>query len=188
MPSLTSLLPRISAPLGLSTAALYERQRALVRVGLLPSPQGRGKGSGAKASPETVALLIISRLLTDNLSDADDRVAKLANARCADRNRKTCMWTGARKFRDAVSVLLELDAPGAEPDKLTSIIVWRNKPAAGITIFPSEGGTSHFGGLGPAHDEDFFTVVRTEAELPDDALRTIRAELADHLKSPGRMT
>ena len=118
MPSLTSLLPRISAPLGLTSAALYERQRALIRIGLLPSPQGRGKGSGAKANPDTVALLIISRLFTDNLSDANDAVRKLANAPFADRRRKACKWTGARIFRDAVSALLKDKSPWCDPGNL----------------------------------------------------------------------
>lgn len=180
MASLTSLLPRICVPLGLSSAALYERQRALIRIGLLPSAQGRGKGSGAKAAPETVALLVISRLLTDNLSDVDDRVRDLANATLVDRKRKTCQWTGARNFHDAVSALLRPNGPGEPNDRAASISVWRDKPTGGITILPSHGGTSYFGGLSPAQEADFFEVVHTEAELPDGAIRLIRRELADH--------
>src|SRR4029077_11888225 len=69
------------APLLASTpAALYERQRALIRLGMLPQAvQGRGKG--LPATPETVAMLLVAVMTTDNLSDTDLRVRRMAQAR-----------------------------------------------------------------------------------------------------------
>lgn len=68
-PSLKSVIPLIAPMLRLSNDALYERQRLLVRKGVLPSAGGRGRGNGAKATEQTVALLIAAVLISDNLSD-----------------------------------------------------------------------------------------------------------------------
>jgi hypothetical protein len=81
MVSLKSFLPRISGHLRVSPAALYERQRALVRLGILRGEEGRGPGSGVKLSPDALAAIIVSLLLTDNLSEVDERVAVLLKAR-----------------------------------------------------------------------------------------------------------
>lgn len=124
--------------------------------------------------------MIISRLLTDNLSDAKDGVRDLANARLVDSKRKTCQWTGAKTFHGAISALLSPDISSEFPGLFIAVTVWRNKPSGGITLLPSYGGTSNFGGLGPSHEPDFFDVVQTQAELPDGAIRLIRRELSDH--------
>jgi len=80
-PSLTSFLPFLSSRLGLSVTALYERQRLLVRHGMLPQPVGRGRGSGVAASPASVAKLLLSVLATDSLSESADLALELGNAR-----------------------------------------------------------------------------------------------------------
>jgi hypothetical protein len=90
MTSLTSFLPILVSHLGISQAAIYERQRALVRLGLLPKPVGRGRGSGADASPHSVSLIIPSALATDNLSDMDERIVGLARAPAYE-SRKACL-------------------------------------------------------------------------------------------------
>jgi hypothetical protein len=140
MASLTSILPQLAPILGLSTAALYERQRALVRLGLLPKPEGRGRGSGADASPETVALLVIAVMATDNLSDSDERIIKLAHAKFtrtyegklqrADTSAvQKCGLTAAPTFAQAVAEIL------AEPKKaeaLSNIAVRRPDQSAAI--------------------------------------------------------
>jgi hypothetical protein len=173
-------LPVIAPPLGLTTAALYERQRALVRLGLLPTPQGRGRGSGADATPDNVALLIITRLLTDNLSEVDDRVMKLAKAPFIDQRRTHCQWTGKRIFKDALSALLLVGAPGDNAGCSTSVAVSRFEPSASISIFPlADGSNSQFGRRRSYSDRD--RIVQIEAELPDEALRIIRSELNGHL-------
>jgi hypothetical protein len=102
MTSLTSLLPELAPLFGLTTAAIYERQRALVRLGELPKPKGRGIGSGAEATPETVAILVLACMLADNLTDIDSRVGKLANAR----SDSACRFTKAARFLEALAAVL----------------------------------------------------------------------------------
>jgi hypothetical protein len=106
MVSLTAFLPNIPN-FGLSVPALYERQRALVRLGHLPAPKGRGRGSGVDATPRSVAMLIIAIMATDNLSDTDARVKRLANAKVdAAIYRHGCGVTGATTFVEALAALL----------------------------------------------------------------------------------
>jgi hypothetical protein len=59
---------------------LYERQRALVRGGLLELSDGRGPGSGVRADTRGIALLIIAVLATDSLSETEKRVREIADA------------------------------------------------------------------------------------------------------------
>ena len=105
MPSLTSILPAIAPVLELTPQALYERQRALIRLGLLAAPEGRGK-VGAVASPDTVALLIVATMVTDNLSDTDDRVRRLSSAPFVDGKKDRCAFSGAIMFKEALSFVL----------------------------------------------------------------------------------
>ena len=70
----------LSEYLGLTPLAVYERQRALVRLGLLPEA-GRGLNSGVRATPVTTTPLLVTALVTDNLSDVDERVKRLLNAK-----------------------------------------------------------------------------------------------------------
>jgi hypothetical protein len=105
--SLTSFLPMLVGHLGITQAAIYERQRALVRLGLLPQPLGRGRGSGATASPRSVGLIILSMLASDSLSGMDDRIEAVANAPLDTwRKRKPCRLTKQTKFIDALSAVL----------------------------------------------------------------------------------
>lgn len=105
--SLTSFLPELVAPLGITQAAVYERQRALVRLGLLPAPSGRGRGAGAAASPRSVGLIVLSMLASDTLSGMDDRIEAIANAQFDGfAEGKTCRLTKQAKFIDALSALL----------------------------------------------------------------------------------
>ena len=98
-------LPELSPSLGLSADALYERQRALVRLGVLLEIGGRGPGSGVRATPETVSWLLLSILATDSLSEVDERVRVLGEARI--RKRKVCRLTGARTFGKALGAILD---------------------------------------------------------------------------------
>lgn len=107
MASLTSFLPKLVPHFGMTLAAVYERQRALVRLGLLPKPQGRGRGAGAEATPETVALICMSILATDNLSEMDERIATLARAPISTHyRRKYCRLTGASEFKGALTRIM----------------------------------------------------------------------------------
>jgi hypothetical protein len=65
--------------------------------------KGRGPGSGVRASPETVFPLLLSVLITDNLSEIDQRVKQLATVmhRTGD-----CKLTGSRSFGGAILEIL----------------------------------------------------------------------------------
>jgi hypothetical protein len=80
MAGLKTFLGRLSPMLGVTPAALYERQRVLVDIGLIKTRGGRGPGSGVPFTTENLAALVISILATDSLSEIDQRVVNLCNA------------------------------------------------------------------------------------------------------------
>jgi hypothetical protein len=100
--SLKSCLPALAHALNESPDTLYERQRALVREGLLQSLPGRGRGSGVVASIESVAMLLIGLLASVSLSNAGPAARAIAKAAPA----KKCPLTGAATFKDAVAQIL----------------------------------------------------------------------------------
>jgi len=82
MKSLKAVLPILSEYTGISVTALYERQRALVRLGLLPAPTKSGRNSGgALATPGPIAVMLVSVLVTDNLSEMDSRIQEFLSLR-----------------------------------------------------------------------------------------------------------
>src|SRR4051794_1188800 len=78
--SLHGYAPDLARLLGLSPAAVYERQKALARAGLLMAREGRGPGSGVRADVRGIALLLISVLATDSLTEAKQRAGEIASA------------------------------------------------------------------------------------------------------------
>jgi hypothetical protein len=80
MSSLKSFLYGVAPIIGITPNALYERQRALVKLGLLTAAPGRGPGSGVPLTAENIAAVVISVLAAENLSDVDDRVVDLCKA------------------------------------------------------------------------------------------------------------
>src|SRR6478735_5184403 len=84
MSSLKSFLYGVAPIIGMSPVALYERQRALVKLGLLTVTPGRGPGSGVALSADSVAVMVICLLAAESLGDVDQRVADLCNALPAD--------------------------------------------------------------------------------------------------------
>jgi len=111
MASLKSFLPRMSGILRVSPATLYERQRALTRLGILKGEEGRGPGSGVHLSADTLAALIASLLATDNLSEVDLRVDYLLRAHAVGSG-GCCAVTHAKTFGAALSRIL------SSPDEL----------------------------------------------------------------------
>lgn len=69
--------------LGITHLAVYERQRTLVRLGVLP-PEGRGPHRGVRATPNTVAPLLLAGMFADSLSDLDARFVRLLKAKPAE--------------------------------------------------------------------------------------------------------
>jgi hypothetical protein len=80
MAGLKSFLYGVAPILGTSPAALYERQRALVNLGVLKAAKGRGPGSGVPLTAENVGAVVISLLAAQSLSKIDQYVVDLCNA------------------------------------------------------------------------------------------------------------
>jgi hypothetical protein len=131
MASLKAYIPALARQLGSTPATIYERQRALVRAGLLDQSEGRGPGSGVKATPPSVALLVISALAGDNLADSVTHAAAIAEA--TPRGRK-------QKFIDAFADVLASAAKAAD---VREVCISRTADRAIIT---HKGGVSEFSG------------------------------------------
>ena len=135
MISLKAFGDELAPLLGLTSAALYERQRALVRIGELPEP-AKGRGHGLPATPETVAILLTAVMVTDNLSETDIRVHQLAKAHyrlAQDRSGGRCKLTGKAFFVDAVVAILGSERLTAQISRIT---VHRADSAAQIFFWP----------------------------------------------------
>jgi hypothetical protein len=128
--SLKAYAPSLAALLGTTPAALYERQRALVRAGLLTQPQGRGPGSGVPVRPYEVALLVIAVLASDSLSDTSEKVRLVSMAR-SSANNNACPLTGEQTFVEAVARVL--DRSHDHWRKIVSITVHRTTGAGSIS-------------------------------------------------------
>jgi hypothetical protein len=131
MISLRAFSEQLGRFTGLTPAALYERQRALVRMGMLPSAV-IGRGHGLAATPETVATLLIAAMATDNLTETDERVRRLAKARTKAR----CNLTGKTSFLDAFVAILESKDLA---ERVFQIEVRRPAMAAVIYFFDAPG-------------------------------------------------
>ena len=125
MISLNKFLPQISGFLNVTPAALYERQRQLVRLGILTAEKGRGPGSGVKLSADGVAALIVALLATDNLSDTNDQIRLFLDSRPLVKSAKI----GAKTFGEVLAEFLL--SPKKLPD-LESIEVHRSMRLAQI--------------------------------------------------------
>jgi hypothetical protein len=175
MMSLKAFAPTLATALGTTPAAVYERQRALIRTNLLPAPVGRGRGNGLPASAQTVAMILIAMLVTDNLSDTDERVQILADAEATgDRKRQLikhhkarCLITGARNFKAALVAILRSE------ELASSVAVQVSRNALDATIYrvrgrPGQATRSEFAG-----SSWFEAAIKVEATLEMDALKTI---------------
>src|SRR4051812_7306085 len=107
--SLKSLLPALGRIVDELPGALYERQRMLVREGLLEEVTGHGPGSGVRATPETVAVLLIGVLASESLSKASLAVRRIVSAVPAGvptGARRRCALTGGTTFKEALINIL----------------------------------------------------------------------------------
>lgn len=109
MISLKSFIPVLAAMFGTTADILYERQRALVRIGLLKPLAGRGPGSGVQLSISSVAVLMIAYAAADTLSDVESRIRDVCLAQPTNSDLGTkCPLTGGSTFLEAVERLLAL--------------------------------------------------------------------------------
>jgi hypothetical protein len=146
--------PEVATCLDMSSTALYERQRALVRVGLLPQARSRGrKSGGALATPETVALIVLSILVTDSLSEVDERMATWAGLRAIEHHIRRgkgeilrvgkCRLTGQKTLHEALTKVIADFAGGIE------IEVYRKQMVADLFEMSGNSIRSRFGHSDP---------------------------------------
>ena len=88
----------------MTPAALYERQRALVRAGLIKAKPGRGRGTGVAATPHALAMLMISLVATGSLTETAKMTRVFANLKSV---LGACPLTGKRTFGAALTAVLE---------------------------------------------------------------------------------
>jgi hypothetical protein len=150
--SLKGYIPALAVHLGKSPAALYERQRALVRADLLEFEEGRGPGSGVRTTSQSVALLIIAVLATDNLSDTAERTQAIVAAKATKQTRQTMM--GVKTLVDQLAAMFACAAVGNGPihpameglrvalTGFVELVVSRTAPYATVVY---QGGAAEFG-------------------------------------------
>jgi hypothetical protein len=155
--SLKTYLARLSRILGVNEATLYERQRALVREGLLESRPGQGRGSGVRATPDALAMLLLSFMSSISLTDAAPLTASSAKAKAV---RGTCPLTGAPNLREAMRKIL------ATPDLLDQVDSFRvTGLRATAEIKYGENEVSVFEGRPPEKEGTQFSVILKLNEL-----------------------
>ena len=125
MASLKTYTPKLAQLLKTTPATLYERQRALVRAGLLDQGRGRGPGSGVKATASSVALLLIASMATENLSETEVRTREILSTK---RNNLS--------FYDAIVQIIRSKKLA---DRVNQITISRSSPRADIMLKVSKG-------------------------------------------------
>jgi hypothetical protein len=98
--SLQGCLPLLAEVLNANRTTLYERQRALVREGMLKALPGHGRGSGVGATPESIAMLTIGMLASVSLADVGPLARSFSGATSII---SKCPLTGAKTFHAALS-------------------------------------------------------------------------------------
>lgn len=122
--SLKLFAPGMARLLGMTPAALYNRQRELVRAGLLEHEGHRGPGSGVRTTAGAVATLLIAALAEDGLSDVAGQTSRIIEAKTAADTGK--IWLH-RKLGDA---LIELLTSEAKSKKIVDLTISKNSSLA----------------------------------------------------------
>ena len=167
MASLKSLIPSIAKIVEMTPAALYERQRALVRAGLIHAKPGRGRGSGATADSKSVAMLLIAILATDNLTETEQSARLFAKLKS---NNEVCPLTGENTFASALAAVLSSKARA-----VVLVRVQRSHGYAGIW-FQRRGQKQARGSIFSTLELREVPIV-TSAEIFGSTLRQIGKEL-----------
>ena len=153
MTSLKSQIPNLAGWLRMTPAALYERQRALVRAGLLKAKPGRGRGTEVALNPHSLATLLISVVASDSLTETPELTKIFVNLKSEG---EQCPITGKKTFGAALTQILnsELVPRLAWIDASVS---WDNYSAA-MGLRKEEG---HY------YTEDDFKRLNATGEKPD---------------------
>lgn len=181
MIGLKTFIPALAAVLGVSELALYERQRSLVRDGLLTKTEGQGPGSGVRFTSEAVATLLIAILTTSSLKKTSEEMPLWLNAKSdrRDTDRKAIFdLGGATTFRAAMVHALTSD------EKVAIVRVYR---ADGFAAFISghsqltfkskkKPSTTAFNEIGQIYVEPIRALVRNALEAGASAQKKSKAK------------
>jgi hypothetical protein len=136
----------------------------VVREGVLKARPGRGPGSGVSADENSVAVLLISILSHDLLTEAP-----ATKVYCELRSPKNkCPVTGATTFREAISAIL---ANPVLPAESILVEVMRGQEARAEVSFADLNVTSTFvrekwkPGLSELHRNQVFHIVQIDQDL-----------------------
>jgi hypothetical protein len=175
MAGLKSFLYGIAPILGISPAALYERQRLLVNLGLLKTTAGRGPGSGVPFTAENFAALLISLLAEQSLSKVDQYVVDLCNAQPEGtlplgENRRLWEKVGKPTFMSDLGRVLSGQPTVWKPSKIGLVESVRvTRPWRGqIVLAPPRRPIAYF-----PDDSDKFMIAKSiniTAEIEDEML------------------
>lgn len=102
--------------LNMTPHSLYERQRALMRAGLIKGKEGWGPGSGVRATPHAVAMLLIAVLAADSLSEVVESTKRYAWLRA---EKGVCPITGKKTFGSTLVAILASPALAAKAHTIT---------------------------------------------------------------------
>jgi hypothetical protein len=174
-PALKTLLPKLELAFGMDASNIYERQRSLIRAGLIEAGT-RGRGNGAPASPKNLALLLLALMAAENPASAAERVKdliELCPARVPINKKGICCFTGRKNLVDAIAHVI---GGGEEVPVLT--INFQNFVTGKYSAKFSERGSWHLGDGGKS--QLFLAKNLTEVKLP--LSRIIRSASFDLLE------
>lgn len=123
MASLKSFLPILGSHLHATPEALYERQRALMRLGTLDPGAGRGPGGGVRLNGDSMAVMLLSALTADNWSDVGANISQIAAGRPSG---DLPPWLSKRTTAGALSEVLENDDIAARIQAVTLYREWQS--------------------------------------------------------------
>ncbi|WMT78851.1 hypothetical protein [Bradyrhizobium sp. Ash2021] len=164
MSSLKQFIPVLSEIFfNLSEHALYERQRELMRAGLLSPIPGRGPGSGVPLNSDSVAMLMVAALATDNLSEVGNATKILIGAMRIPTQASKSLLVGAANIHAAISRAI---SSGADSDRirsikvnrlrLSSVIYTEEKPEVPVLFLSNHPGGGNFSLEAGFHGDTFF--------------------------------
>lgn len=169
MASLKGYTVGLARLIGTTPDALYERQRALVRAGLLNLGEGRGPGSGVRTTGQSVALLLIAVLATDSLGETEARAHAIGESHPPAGRR--CPCTGMKSFLDALAAAL---VSTGKARAIIEIKVSRTADRAEIRYYDAAGDERRSEFLGARATEPGLSVTAT---LDHNLLQQIAADV-----------
>jgi len=178
MIGLKTYLSTLSPLLGQSEEILYERQRALVREGLLESIGRRGPGSGVRADESALSAFLISLLAHDILAQSE--IAEFFCNMKSDAGK--CPFTGARTFREGLEAVLGHEALA---EKIAGVMVHRNHPGRAYLQFVGKNNriiTSEFRPLGLFRMFIPVSALRTSTSFDLGFIRGVAKDIAQFKK------